>query len=301
MARGNVTAIVHSLPGWKSWHLDLLALLDLQPDRLHASAPLEWLGREGEPGQGSWLGSEFVHLEMGSRSARLHRIEALDSSTAAALVSLLAGHLQGSGVTARVSAVSPTRFFLHSDRTLEAICKEPDFEMDVDIQQLLPQGKNGAELRRLLTEVQMLLHDHPVNAQRERSGLRTVNAIWLSGLGDFESLQPLALPRVWSDEPFVRGLCRLHEARCLPLPRTALELLSSVESGVAVVPVNETADPAADLHALEKDWFAPLAAAVSARQLSGVELHLDRWRISIDRPALRRFWQRGRPLSGLLQ
>jgi hypothetical protein len=165
----------------------------------------------------------------------------------------------------------------------------------------LPQGRNGAELRRLLTEAQMLLHDHPVNAQRERSGLRTVNAIWLSGLGDFESLQPLVLPRIWSGEPFVRGLCRLHEEPCLPLPRTALELVKGGQSGAVVLPIGETADPAADLQALETDWFAPLAAMVYAGQLSGVELHLDHWQIRVDRPGLRRFWRRGRPLSGLLQ
>jgi hypothetical protein len=45
----------------------------------------------------------------------------------------------------------------------------------------LPQGPRGAEWRRWLTEAQMLLHEHPLNAEREARSLRPLNALWLSG------------------------------------------------------------------------------------------------------------------------
>lgn len=45
----------------------------------------------------------------------------------------------------------------------------------------LPQGPRGGVWRRWLTEAQMLLHEHPRNAEREASGLRPLNALWLSG------------------------------------------------------------------------------------------------------------------------
>lgn len=38
-------------------------------------------------------------------------------------------------------------------------------------------------LRRLQSEVQMLLYQHPINDQREAAGLSTVNSFWLSGCG----------------------------------------------------------------------------------------------------------------------
>jgi hypothetical protein len=38
-------------------------------------------------------------------------------------------------------------------------------------------------LRRLQSEVQMLLHSHPLNEAREAQGLRAVNSFWLSGCG----------------------------------------------------------------------------------------------------------------------
>lgn len=36
---------------------------------------------------------------------------------------------------------------------------------------------------RLHSEAQMLLHSHPINAQRESQGLTSVNSLWLSGCG----------------------------------------------------------------------------------------------------------------------
>jgi hypothetical protein len=45
----------------------------------------------------------------------------------------------------------------------------------------LPQGPRGAEWRRWLTEAQMLLHEHPLNVEREARGLRPLNALWLAG------------------------------------------------------------------------------------------------------------------------
>lgn len=38
-------------------------------------------------------------------------------------------------------------------------------------------------VRRLQNEVQMLLHEHPLNADREARGLHAVNSFWLSGCG----------------------------------------------------------------------------------------------------------------------
>jgi hypothetical protein len=46
-------------------------------------------------------------------------------------------------------------------------------------------GSNTAArpLRRLQAELQMLLHAHPLNAEREARGLLPVNSVWISGCG----------------------------------------------------------------------------------------------------------------------
>lgn len=47
----------------------------------------------------------------------------------------------------------------------------------------MPDRPEAATLRRLMSEVQMLLYQHPVNEEREAAGLPAVNSIWLSGCG----------------------------------------------------------------------------------------------------------------------
>jgi hypothetical protein len=47
----------------------------------------------------------------------------------------------------------------------------------------LGQHPEARTLRRLQSEVQMLLYQHPVNDAREAAGLATVNSFWLSGCG----------------------------------------------------------------------------------------------------------------------
>ena len=47
----------------------------------------------------------------------------------------------------------------------------------------LPEGPQARVLRRLQSEMQMLLYTHPVNDAREARGLLPVNAFWVSGTG----------------------------------------------------------------------------------------------------------------------
>lgn len=47
----------------------------------------------------------------------------------------------------------------------------------------LTDHPHARTIRRLQSEVQMLLYQHPVNDEREAQGLATVNSFWLSGCG----------------------------------------------------------------------------------------------------------------------
>lgn len=47
----------------------------------------------------------------------------------------------------------------------------------------MPRGPEAASLRRLQSEMQMLLYTHPVNDARAQRGLAPVNAFWVSGAG----------------------------------------------------------------------------------------------------------------------
>jgi hypothetical protein len=52
-----------------------------------------------------------------------------------------------------------------------------------NVDRWLDGGPAARRIRRLQSEVQMLLYTHPVNAAREARGLLPVNSFWLSGCG----------------------------------------------------------------------------------------------------------------------
>lgn len=58
-------------------------------------------------------------------------------------------------------------------------------------------GQGAARLwRRLQNEVQMLLHEHPLNQAREARGLLPVNSFWLSATGTWQPAIEAAAPQV---------------------------------------------------------------------------------------------------------
>jgi hypothetical protein len=70
----------------------------------------------------------------------------------------------------------------------------------------LPAGPGAGRIRRLQSEVQMLLYTHPVNAAREARGALPVNSFWIDGCG---RAQPVRAVEVTVDarlrEPALAG------------------------------------------------------------------------------------------------
>ena len=48
-----------------------------------------------------------------------------------------------------------------------------------EISRFMPSGPDGASYRALMTEIQMLLHNHQVNQKRRAANELTVDSIWL--------------------------------------------------------------------------------------------------------------------------
>lgn len=56
-----------------------------------------------------------------------------------------------------------------------------------DVSHWMPQGPHARSLQRLHSEVQMLLYNHPFNAQRAERGQPPINAFWLHGAGHLQA------------------------------------------------------------------------------------------------------------------
>ncbi|MBA2654746.1 MAG: hypothetical protein H0U71_06735 [Gammaproteobacteria bacterium] len=93
----------------------------------------------------------------------------------------------------------------------EYLVTRPLYEvMAHDIRAFLPQGTNQKWWHKILTELQMLLFQHAVNAQRQKLGKPLVNGVWPWGEGKIEKTYKLKnYTKFWSENSFVKGMLAL--------------------------------------------------------------------------------------------
>lgn len=83
-----------------------------------------------------------------------------------------------------LDAPVPSRWYLRVPRgaALPAFVG-PDAALGDDVFEHLPDGPEGRRWRALLGEAQVLLHNHPRNAERAALGLPPINSLWFWGAG----------------------------------------------------------------------------------------------------------------------
>jgi hypothetical protein len=107
----------------------------------------------------------------------------------------------------QLDTTTPDRWHLR----LPAGTEVPDFPapeqaLGENLLQHLPQGAQGRRWRVLQNDIQVLLHQHPLNAQRRAAGLAPVNHLWLWGAGTLPAAVTTSLQGVLSDDPLLRAL-----------------------------------------------------------------------------------------------
>ena len=189
--------------------------------------------------------------------------------------------------------------YLACEQPLDVETRDPVRVRGADIHAALPSGPDALAAKRLLTEIQMWLHDHPVNMRREERGIETVNTMWIWGGGHLpDGGAPAVLPGLYGDEPFLDGLWRLKGGAGFRLP-ASLDAVDLATNEAAVVALQSTPavsqTPTQSLMALEQDWFAPAVAALRRGLLSRVQLHANDRLVALARSGLWRTWRRPRP------
>lgn len=157
----------------------------------------------------------------------------------------------------------------------------------------------------LLNEIQMALHEHPVNATRELP----VNSLWLWGEGRIPAAAKGPWQSVSADDPVALGLARLAGMRHRAPGAGAEEWLARapedgrhlvVLDGLRGVRALGDADALGQrLRSLEELWFAPLLAALKAGSVAMVTVQVPDAAACFEtvRGDLRRFWRRALPLA----
>ena len=122
-----------------------------------------------------------VHLHVGAETVMLTdpAALALDDADASALFEALHALFGDAGFVLHRGVAQ--RWYVEHPCLGELATASLDRVIGRHVDPWLPRAPRPWQ--RLLSEAQMLLHAHPVNARRDAAGLPTVNSLWLSGCG----------------------------------------------------------------------------------------------------------------------
>lgn len=155
----------------------------------------------------------------------------------------------------------------------------------------LPTGPEADTYRRLISEVEMALHDHEVNVRRQERGLQPINGLWIWGGGFAPEPSTVSLPPLFASDPLLTGYWLSHGGVVDAWPGDIAGCAEAATAGfVALTPErNEPGRLDALLQELrELQWAGRLKRLVLMFR-DGVEARIERhhrWR----------FWRRGRGL-----
>jgi hypothetical protein len=261
-------------------------------------APYALLADGGTPGSHYWMRADPVHLSVGRDSLAFDGT-ALDVSRSEAetLVAALNRHF---GEALAFDALRPGRWYVKFPGAPELATTPPSTARGTTIGDKLPSGADAMRFRALMNEVQMVLHEHPVNTEREARGVLAVNSVWFWGGGTLAGTAARPFSIVLADDPLARGL-----ALAAGIPER--QLSGSAEAMLSALPAEGTAlivlDPPRSA-ALERDWFGPLLEALEGGRIGMLSISLagtdSLLEVETVRSDLRYFWRTKKPLRSYL-
>ncbi|MGX9720202.1 phosphoglycerate mutase [Stenotrophomonas acidaminiphila] len=257
---------------------------DVQPDAWSAAA----LTRQVDAGDAAgslWLRADPANVAPDMQGARLMasaetlRLEPADT---AALLPALQPLFAGFGF--QLDAPSPARWYLRlpDDTPLPAFTA-PDRALGDDLFEHLPEGDDSRRWRALLTEAQVVLHQHPWNEQRMAQGRRAVNSLWFWGAGRLPQSVRTGHAQVRSRDALLQGLAAMAGVR-----------VDGDQAVDALVDLRQLRS----LDQLTRDAIAPLLDAIGRGELRELLLDFeDGARYRIHRGQRWHFWKK--PLAAL--
>ena len=276
----------------------LIAMCNFDPAAVTANAALYAIGEGLPAAEGYWLRVDPVHLQPTTAQLTLSELPegALTAAEAQALGATLGAYFATDDHV--LFTPHPQRWYLRMRNAPDLHTLPPAACAGTLHESALPSGRDSAQWKRVITEAQMLLHSHPVNAAREAEGKAPANAIWPWGGGLLPSRSHA--PRyevVFTDDLLVRGLARTAGMTEQALPSGASALLANAGELDDVLVVLRS--PA--IEALDREWISPLKTALVTGRVTDLSLFVCGGSGVIARRTtrahLRRWWRRRRTLA----
>ena len=184
-----------------------------------------------------------------------------------------------------IDAPQPSRWYLRLPREAKLpTFVEPAEALGADLFEHLPEGPEGRRWRALLSEAQVVLHNHPQNAARLAAGKPPVNSLWFWGGGVLPDYVTTTHALVQSDDATILAL-----AAAAKTPTAALPVRYALTTVDALLDLRA----ARDAHALAIDWLAPAIDAIRRGELERLRLDCeDGMGFVLERRQRWRFWRK---------
>ena len=246
----------------------------------------------GTPGgtlrEQAWLRADPVHLAISRDNAQLFDSHVVKPTAdeMAAIAQTINQHFARDGIV--ITFPDPARGYIATDAN-NLPQSTPLWKMGgANVFDNLPLSKTRTNWRAVSNEIQMLLHEHPVNVRRAKAGTPVINALWIWGGGTLtqaiaaidSSLEPPVFTNVVARLVLARGLGMAHQLPVVTLP-PALDVAALGEHTLVVLHTatrevraqsRETWPNA--VAAIERDWIAPAIAAFDAGQFERLTILL---------------------------
>src|SRR5688500_10989242 len=257
-------------------------------DLLPRGWPVAALTREFDAGDAplsAWLRADPVYVRPDINGARLlahdHAMQ-LGQDDIEALLPALRPLFGDTGFT--IDAPVPTRWYLRLPREAKLpIFAAPADALGADLFEHLPEGPEGRRWRALLSEAQVVLHNHPRNAARIAAGKPPVNSLWFWGGGILPDHVTTSLACVQSGDTTLLALASAARVQAAPFSAGFTPAADALHDLRAIRSVATLAN----------DWFTPALAAVQRGELECLRLDFEDGAVfDIEKRQRSRFWRK---------
>ncbi len=319
-ALGRADRIKHEGDGQRA---QLLRHFNLVPNHW----PIAALTRQADAGDAAlsaWLRADPAYVQPDINGARLRAcgdMLALTEADSAALLPALKPLFGDVGFP--IDAPTPSHWYLRVPRESKLPAfTEPGDALGDDLFEHLAEGVDGRRWRVLLSEAQVVLHNHPRNAQRIAQGKMPVNSLWFWGGGVLPDAVQTSHNAVYSSEETMCALANAAKetqssSRRTPGPSfdirpsqpgpgvrrdDGLEIAQGLSIGFRSLPSQypgTSGDVLFDLRAerdlarLQHDWLQPALLAMQRGELRVLHIDFaDGAVFEIERSQRWRFWRK---------
>lgn len=240
----------------------------------------------GDAALSAWLRADPAYVRPDINGARLLAYGdalALKQEEVAELLRPLRPLFGDSGFT--LDAPTPSHWYLRLPREARLPAfTSPDEALGADLFEHLPEGPEGRRWRTLLSEAQVILHNHPVNERRVAAGKPPVNSLWFWGASALPDHVTTSHSAVFSDDEAIRAFAAAAKAAAMPLPACY-----GTAGGKRLFDLRHVRD----LTQLQSQWIEPLLADLRAGHVTHVALDFaDGARFVLRAGQRWRFWRR---------